>query len=69
MAARTNGVGLAYLECPNCGYYDAIQRRPDPSPSQIVRYTYPDGRTRNRVQSRPNTGAKGTARIGRRRSA
>lgn len=50
VVARTNGNGLAYLECPNGDWGEAIERKADPYPSQYTKYTGTDGVERQRVR-------------------
>lgn len=52
MAERTNGNGLAYLECTTCWVVEVITRQPDPYPSATKTYTYGDGRTRTVTRGR-----------------
>lgn len=51
MGAMTNGLGGAYLQCMDCGYYEAVTRKPDPVPSERVQVQYGDGRTRTVLRS------------------
>lgn len=48
LAGYTNGFGGVYLQCLDCGYYEAVRQIPSPFPDRKYRATYRDGRTRNR---------------------
>lgn len=64
LAPRTNGFGGAYLECLDCGYYDAIQRTEAPEKDHKVLMMCADGRRRVRIGPNRGHGA-GVARANR----
>jgi hypothetical protein len=47
LQSRTNGIGLAYLEC-GCGYIEPVHRRADPFPDPYCVTRYPNGTVRRR---------------------
>lgn len=53
VVARTNGSGLAYLECPNGDWGEAISRKADPFPTPPrTHYVNRQGHKRLRVPAR-----------------
>lgn len=43
MGAMTNGFGGVYLQCLDCGYYEAVTRQADPNPSPLRAKRLADG--------------------------
>ena len=37
MAGMTNGFGGVYLQCMDCGYYEAVRQIPSPYPDRVER--------------------------------
>jgi hypothetical protein len=52
VVARTNGNGLAYLECPNGDWGEAITRKADPYPTKRTHYVDAKGHKRYRARGR-----------------
>jgi hypothetical protein len=53
MYAAVSPWGGCYLQCLGCGYYDAIQRKPDPRPSTPTIEIHKDGYKRIRHRMPP----------------
>jgi hypothetical protein len=55
LAAFTNHFGGVYLQCLDCGYYEAVTAKPDPHPDRVLQVLCADGITRTRRRSSTKT--------------